>query len=272
MSIPAIERKSRRAAGGFTLIELLVVVAIIAILASLLLPTLARAQAKGERLVCLNNFRQINVFMQLYTDANQDVFPAHRNLGLDTDNPDNSVTNWWGTAIVTKGSASTNLFHDPTIKHLRLDNGVKWNWDFNCHLVGYGFNGFFLGIHPYTGGDLTVGGVRVITKPWFKRSQIISPSQSLVMGDKQPYGNPPVWSSSLWWPNGCMDPKLSASGAFEGIDPKRHLGASNVGFNDGHAEWRQDKQINPPVDPGAGTTKGLINSQFWDPLQRGGNQ
>ena len=69
-----------------------------------------------------------------------------------------------------------------------------------------------------------------------------------------------------------MDERLSASHGFEGVDQFRHGNIGVAVFVDGHAEARKDKQINPPVDPGTGDVRGLINSRYWDPLKRGGDR
>lgn len=258
---------------GFTLIELLVVIAIIAILAAMLLPALARAKAKGQRTVCLNNLRQIGLFMQLYTEDNNDTFPAHRNQGMDTSDEGPSLTNWWGTTVVNYGGGRSNLFHDPAIQGKRLDNGTAWQWNFDCHLVGYGYNGFFLGHHPYGPDSIPVGGIQFQTTVTFKRANVRRPSDNLVVADKEPYGSPPRWSSSLWWESACMDPAVVSHSGFptyEGVEPKRHLGMAVVSFNDGHSEARKSETINPPANPADGSAKALINSRYWDPLQRAG--
>src|SRR5262245_35549169 len=69
-------RLRRTAPPGFTLVELLVVIAVIAILISILMPSLSAARRQARTVACMSNLRQFGMAMQIYEHANESFIPA----------------------------------------------------------------------------------------------------------------------------------------------------------------------------------------------------
>lgn len=91
---------------AFTLLELLVIVAIIAILAALLLPAIARAKAHGKKVGCINNQRQLALTWLLYTSDNAELIPSNgRN-----DPPDQNRKLWVQGNFFNPDSSRTNIY------------------------------------------------------------------------------------------------------------------------------------------------------------------
>jgi len=246
---------------AFTLVELLVVVAIILLLLAILIPALNRSVLLAHRVQCASNNKQMMTATLSYLADSINVFPPHRAFDIV------AGPNWYH--LVARYAPGEELARCPSFRGIRNEEGVDWQWVYDHHNLGYGYNSFFLGHYGHNHGSIhnfeawkcgTATGPTYISSGAFaSMNQVKSASTLIAFADSERKiinGVDGGVSLSLWWP--------LINHANEGVNGKRHENAAAVAFVDGHAEIVDDPDNT--VNPMADNTDDKI--EYWDPQVR----
>jgi prepilin-type N-terminal cleavage/methylation domain-containing protein/prepilin-type processing-associated H-X9-DG protein len=268
-SAEAASRDGLRDKAGFTLIELLVVIAIIAILAGLLLPTLAKAKTKAQGIMCMNNMRQLSLAWLQYAHDSNDGIPYASAAGVvgspspqtdpyvwvtglldfDARNP----SNWDVTQDIQKSplwpycSSAADIWKCPADRSSIVPSSGPFvgrrvprvrSMSMSIWLGGFG-------------GTLRTGFQGVSSPPWrlyLKTTDMLDPgpSRTLLLWDEREdamnFGN--FFIDMTGYPNHTALTQFD-----EDFPGSYHNGAGGLSFADGHAEikkWR-DPRTTPPL-------------------------
>lgn len=213
------------ASSAFTLIELLVVVAIVAVIAGLLLPSISLVREQARSSACRNNVRQLNLAAQAYAGENDGRLPEGQHA--------NGMNSWWRYQIAPLLGIEPASIGDPILARgvfrcpaWRIKPGLN-----SCDQSGYGWNLRNIGYgssspHP----DSWPVSITV--------SQVQIPAETIAIGDTS---DSPAYAASPYDYAMLYYPSAAATAAIQVGD--RHRKGINVAWLDGHASWSSQAEL-----------------------------
>jgi prepilin-type N-terminal cleavage/methylation domain-containing protein/prepilin-type processing-associated H-X9-DG protein len=228
-----------RARGAFTLIELLVVIAVIALLISLLLPSLSKARQAARANVCLANVRSLQMVHALYVNDSKDYFAdvglPHGGGGDPARSFYNVLSNYFGTPLIVRSPGDQSAFWP-------VDQGGQGQLSGGQpRRTSYGMNNWLSrtynpGVYP--------------KEPFDRLGKIAAPHatvQFFLMTETTDFAVSDHVHAEGWAPGPVDAPPALASGQMKthawGGKPRDWQAISNYSYLDGHASSRAFRDV-----------------------------
>jgi prepilin-type N-terminal cleavage/methylation domain-containing protein/prepilin-type processing-associated H-X9-DG protein len=223
---------------GFTLIELLVVIAIVALLLSMLMPSLSHARSAARTAVCGSNIRQLVLANHYYEADYRGVYCPGAMDSL------RNLHRWHGVreAVAvpftpTGGPFSPYLGADGAVQQCSVfelpEGGAAGPAAFERGSGGYGYNNAFLGMQLREAGDGAY--VFVTDKAGAHAARVRNPSATVMFADAAFAGAGLIAYS-------FAEPRFHPSAPGFRMDPSvhfRHRGAASIAWSDGHVDTQR---------------------------------
>jgi len=235
---------------AFTLIELLVVIAIIAILASLLLPALAKAKQKAQGMACMSNLKQLQLCWVLYGHDNNDVMPPSSTIFFNG-NLHRDVEPSWAVGDAVRDTNTTNL-----------QRGVLFPYNKTVGIYRCPGDKSTVEHHPsllrtrtYELDCLLNSTVDGRIPPWFaaagwmkhKVSELVTPSPTGVFTFIDSHPGTADGAQFI-----LMIKEAFGQDQWASLPGEQHNRGANLAFADGHAElkrWRWSRKVDSDPSP-----------------------